>query len=372
MVWPFSQKRQSDELQPSADAPREEPAATIGPSVAATHVNANAPSDIPTGTAVWAVVASSVRGASHVKDDKPNQDALCWRSITASGSRVIVALADGHGSSRFFRSQTGSQFAVSVATTLLEQFLRELPSPFDASLCKRAAETHLPEMIVQAWREAVDKHLAHNPFHQDELAAVEQADGPAQRDRVIRKPISAYGTTLLAIAIHELFILGVHIGDGEIMAVMGNGDVTSIVKDDPSNFANETASLSSDEPQGLFRVAYHHLAGRPPVALMLTTDGYVNAFESSAFPGVLREWVIGLRDDGVERMQQCMPSLLSDASARGSGDDCTVAFAYRSGSDFSLWPTGPAQDHPETAAAPSDTDGDHPRSPSDSDIEPVF
>jgi len=231
---------------------------------------------------------------------------------------------------------------VNVTASILEHFLLDLPSPFDPSQCKHLAESHLPDMIVDAWQAAVQAYVAREPLSEEELLAVEQADGADHRDRVARNPMKAYGSTLLAVAIHETFILGVQIGDGEIKAVMENGEVASIVADDPGNFANETASLSSDRPQASFRVAYHHLAGRPPIGLMLTTDGYANAFDPSVFEGVLREWIEALRDEGTQKTQECIADLLDDASARGTGDDCTVAFAYRLNSDFSRWPTVPA------------------------------
>lgn len=370
MFWPFSGKpRAVVDHEQSADAN------AVANASANTVPNAPEHSDSLAAQAwpepVWRIVGESVRGASHIKDNKPNQDALLWKQVSANGSRNIIALADGHGSTRFFRSQRGSSFAVAVTAAILEQFLRDIPSPYNPSQCKHAAESFLPDMIVDAWLAAVAEDLACEPFRDDELSMVEDAEGAEQRNRLMRNPHKAYGSTLLAVVTHENFILGVQIGDGEIKAIMENGDVAEIVAEDPGNFANETASLSSERPQAKFRVAYHHLAGRPPVGLMITTDGYANAIETQKFDGVLREWIEGLRDEGIEKIQECMSGVLNHASQFGSGDDCTVAFVFRLNSDFSQWPTMVGQSPPSNSSDRGNvdpTDGPGVPSPSDSDV----
>lgn len=334
MVWPFSAKPHPVRTeQPTENSNASDKAGAASPE----HSDSTA--DRAWTEPSWLIVGESVRGASHVMDNKPNQDALLWKRVSENGSRNVIVLADGHGSDRFFRSQRGSSFAVTVTAEILEQFLSDIPTPLNPSQCKHAAEAYLPDMIVNAWKAAVHEDLAREPFRDDELSMLEQAEGPKQRDRVIDNPIKAYGTTVLGLVTHENFILGVQLGDGMMKAIMENGDVAEMVPDDPDNFGNETASLSSERPQASFRVAYHHLAGRLPVGMMITTDGYVNAIETEKFDGVLREWMEGLRDEGIEKIQRCMSDLLNHASRYGSGDDCTVACAYRLNTDFSRWPT---------------------------------
>ena len=61
----------------------------------------------------WAVAGASVRGALHVRDGLPNQDALLtWVSDDPAAPVAIVTVADGHGGARHFRSAIGARLAV--------------------------------------------------------------------------------------------------------------------------------------------------------------------------------------------------------------------------------------------------------------------
>ena len=42
---------------------------------------------------VWAAGGSSVRGASHVRRNKPNQDAIAWAPAGAGGKPTLDALS---------------------------------------------------------------------------------------------------------------------------------------------------------------------------------------------------------------------------------------------------------------------------------------
>ena len=64
------------------------------------------------------VVAASVRGATHEDRGVPNQDAVARRLDDGVDARLVVALSDGHGSARSFRSDVGAQIAVDTAARL--------------------------------------------------------------------------------------------------------------------------------------------------------------------------------------------------------------------------------------------------------------
>ena len=70
-----------------------------------------------TGTAgdrrvAWHAIVGSARGAAHHLRGLPNQDAAACQD--GPGGSIIVAIADGHGHSRHFRSAEGSALAVDV------------------------------------------------------------------------------------------------------------------------------------------------------------------------------------------------------------------------------------------------------------------
>lgn len=66
----------------------------------------------------WLAFGASVRGATHAQRDLPNQDALAWAPPDGHGPPLVLALADGHGEARSFRSHHGARLAVQAACEL--------------------------------------------------------------------------------------------------------------------------------------------------------------------------------------------------------------------------------------------------------------
>lgn len=73
----------------------------------------------------WRCIGHSARGSSHVRSDLPNQDAIEFFPESGRGLPLILAIADGHGSAKSFRSDIGSRIAVQTATRVLREFVRE-------------------------------------------------------------------------------------------------------------------------------------------------------------------------------------------------------------------------------------------------------
>ncbi|MDQ3699739.1 MAG: protein phosphatase 2C domain-containing protein, partial [Chloroflexota bacterium] len=73
------------------------------------------PNTVQGRVARWRVVGTSVRGASHRRHGLPNQDALRWWPESGLGPPLVLAVADGHGSAKCFRSDVGSRLAVAAA-----------------------------------------------------------------------------------------------------------------------------------------------------------------------------------------------------------------------------------------------------------------
>src|SRR5436190_794120 len=76
----------------------------------------------------WRILGQTVIGASHVRTGKPNQDALLSRQAQAdkSGTPLFIAIADGHGGDKYFRSDIGAKTAVEVTEHTLHRFVGEL------------------------------------------------------------------------------------------------------------------------------------------------------------------------------------------------------------------------------------------------------
>jgi len=268
----------------------------------------------------WQTLKASVRGASHCRAGLPNQDAVRITHFS-HGQQVLVAVADGHGSAKSFRSQRGARLAVIVA----QQVCRPLLNLGSASQIKRWAHERLPYELVRCWREQVDKSLKRRPFGAAELAALDSAS----RLQVETHPYLAYGSTLLVVLVAPTFILYLQLGDGDILTVSNQGLVEYPMPKDTRLMANETTSLCSDKAWNEARVHFQTLAGAPPALIMLATDGYANSYPNDAsFRQVAHDFWQLLQDGGSAAVQPHLSDWLNQASQQGSGDDISVGLVW--------------------------------------------
>jgi len=278
----------------------------------------------------WRVVGRSVQGASHARGGIPNQDAILWSPDSGTGPPLILSLSDGHGSPRNFRSDVGAQIAVEAVTNLMrELLLAGQPDPSKLSAIKRTAEERLPSEIVRRWRAAVDRHLQDNPITEEELETLEKRRDPKARRAIERDPQVAYGATLLSVLITSGFILYLQLGDGDILTVADNGEVTRPIARDPRLIANETTSLCMTDAWREVQIKFQALYGPHPALILLATDGYANSFvNEDAFLKVGTDILDILRTDGLEVVEQNLSGWLTDASEAGSGDDITMGIVF--------------------------------------------
>jgi hypothetical protein len=278
----------------------------------------------------WHVVGRSVQGASHARGGIPNQDAIQWFPESGVGPPLILSLSDGHGSPRNFRSDVGARFAVEEATNLMrELLLAGQPDPSKLSTIKRTAEERLPGEIVRRWRAAVTRHLADHPITEEDLETLEKRRDPKARRSIEKDPPVAYGATLLSVLITSGFILYLQLGDGDILTVADNGEVTRPMTRDPRLIANETTSLCMNEAWREVQIKFQALYGPHPALILLSTDGYANSFvNENAFLKVGSDILDILRSDGFEVVEQNLSGWLEDASQSGSGDDITMGIVF--------------------------------------------
>ena len=166
----------------------------------------------------------------------------------------------------------------------------------------------------------------------------EDRDDDEEEDAVVRarrRPAPAgatraYGTTLIAaLAVGRELVLLLQCGDGDVLAVAGDGTVDRPLPADERSFGNETASLCLPEAWTEFRSRLLD-AGDLPDLLLLATDGYANSYAGDeAFRDVARDLLVAVGRDGGEAVGAALPAWLGETSAGGSGDDITVGLMVR-------------------------------------------
>lgn len=242
-----------------------------------------------------------VIGASHRRSGKPCQDEAGVWTVADS---VAVAVADGHGTSK--HADVGARLAVHVGLAGLVRFGEDLGD--------RSAR--LPE--VQAYAE----HPLRVQVVREWAARVRAKAGGDQ------VPLLDYGSTLIFALATPNFLLVGQIGDGDILLVDADGNVTVPLPADPSVFADETPSLCLPE-------AWHSLRVRALPApsgealLLLSTDGYSKSYATdAAFRQIGPDYLDLVRDGGVSGLAPHLRGFLEQVTTQGSGDDIAFALLY--------------------------------------------
>jgi serine/threonine protein phosphatase PrpC len=294
----------------------------------------------------WRCIGESVKGASHVRSGLPNQDAIRWFPESGIGLPLILAVSDGHGSAKSFRSDRGSCFAVETAIKVIQEFfLSSQSSDINFSALKDAAERLLPPRLVNEWRKAVNKDLGlsendeekltNKPnFTDEEKQILVDKDGEAAWQAVENNYFLAYGATVLAVLVTEFFIVYIQLGDGDILEVDSKGNTTRPLERDPNLIANETTSLCMNKAWNEFQVHIKlYPQGTPkeiPALILVSTDGYSNSFSTDeGFFKIGQDYRQMFKSNLTEEVRQKLEGFLQETSEKGSGDDITLGMIKR-------------------------------------------
>lgn len=269
------------------------------------------------------ILGESIRGASHVRSMLPNQDAIHWLPASGMGPPMILAVADGHGSPKSFRSDRGAYFAVTVAAESLQHLLT-IP-PDNLSSIKRAADEQIPRSLTRAWEQKVLSDVEVHPFTIQEQRTLIEKVSESAWDSVEANPLLAYGATLIVVLVTKMFMLFLQLGDGDILTVSESGEVTRPLERDKRLFANETTSLCKPQAWQDFLVGFQVVNGSYPALVMLSTDGCSNSYADDAgFERTASDLFDMIRADGISKVQSELGSWLTEVSWCGSGDDTTL------------------------------------------------
>lgn len=266
------------------------------------------------------------RGYSHLTSGLPRQD----NSYSVSCDEYAIAvIADGHGSPQYFRSDRGSAFAVEVCSNLLINLITRKK---DA----RKNASNLKSFIKRDWDKMIQRDFDSDPFTQTELdylaSKINSEDEPKRKSKMIQyfdsfqsgtKVQKAYGSTLIAVASCDDYMVGVHIGDGTCVAFYEDGTYDQPIPSDQNNMANTTGSLCNDNPG--CRVYFFD---KKPLAVFVASDGLDDSFgQGEQLYNFYRQVCINFAVHGEEYVD-ILQSKLAEISKRGSKDDMSIAGIY--------------------------------------------
>lgn len=253
-------------------------------------------------------------GASHIRQNKPNQDSVGTLSLL-NNTVHILAVSDGHGSERYFRSEIGSQLAVKAARHICEQFFEPIPT---LSEIKSLLDI-LARKLVFKWREDVQAHWEKFPFSESEKVLLKNPE----------KIEHAYGATLLIAVITPKYAIYLQLGDGDISIINYEQHLCTPIIPDQGLIGTETHSLCEANAETYWRITSMAF-NEPPRLVILSTDGYSNSYANqTSFLNMINELYQGICEYGLGVVLDELPKWLKETTNQGCGDDISVALFCR-------------------------------------------
>lgn len=264
-----------------------------------------------------------VKGATHVRNQMPCQDNK--KIVKISNEITIIALADGHGSSKCPRSDRGSMIAVNSFYHIMKKYLEiygedEEDITHLMTFLNREGDVRFAQDVCEEWQARVKQS-----FYKNKVEGMTNEDGSIKWPSVF----SLYGTTLLGMLITDSFVFSFQIGDGDISAVTKDA-VEPLVE--PEKFlGTETHSLSKPDAWRKAVASVHRLEldSQEPYMYMLSTDGFANSYTSDKeYHKTCIDYLKMLQEYGIDVVQANLKKWLTETSELGCGDDITVVMVY--------------------------------------------
>ena len=278
----------------------------------------------------WIITGASVKGANHERRNLPNQDAIDWKY---KDDNLVIAVSDGHGSLKHFRSDIGSKLAVESAIEVMLQEI-DVGSLTDDMLSKikTRVKDKLPQRIINYWRDKVKEHYQNNLFSLDQeaqmkLEQIEKEEGIDKRKKIENNYSKAYGATLLIVLATKRFTLYFKLGDGNIVTFSEQGK--QMLFDDKEELGPATDSLCMSTASNQVEISLVPFSEEEPLFVLLSTDGYINSFRNDEdYLKVIDDLVDLYIQSGIEYINDNLKQWLEETSQQGSGDDITLGLLY--------------------------------------------
>lgn len=279
---------------------------------------------------------NSVIGQSHIKKGTPKED---FGTIKKFENCLIFVLGDGHGDPTCFRSQIGSEMICDIAVETLNSFCdtviennreKELFVERTAQIMVR----QLVSVIFGTWKKRTVEHLKENPYTDEELAFMNTKRQAGSRTILAYdEGISLehiYGTTFIAGALTDKFLLLLHQGDGKCSVMYANGEYDEPVPWDDRCFSNVCTSVCDSDSIESCRFSVINLEEKPVIASIISSDGVEDSFaeDMDLVHSYYDEILLFGAKNGKEELEKHLEETLPEMTKNGSNDDITICGFY--------------------------------------------
>ena len=261
------------------------------------------------------LIRCSQIGASHIRESKPNQDFSGYESLQ-NGKVKVLCVSDGHGSKRSFRSDLGAEFAVNISKSIAFDWFSD-HTPTIKNLKEIDGCERFCRKIIHLWTEEVRRHLEANHLSDDEKLLIGE-----ENVSII------YGATLVLAIITPSYTFYAQLGDGNIISINENNELTNPIAPDSTIIANDTHSLCETDAADHIKYEVVEHSSLPKMVL-LSTDGLANSFATDKkFNEAILEICLAIDSHGIHKVSEEIPKWLKDYTELGSGDDITLVIFY--------------------------------------------
>ena len=286
----------------------------------------------------------SCQGESHIATNKVCQDA----SYSVTNTTMSIAIVcDGHGGTRYFRSDVGAKLAVDATKECVGEFVSEInknlfvgksftqkksvSSEAQSNILSKDTTTdkalrQLFSSIIFKWSEKVIHHALENLLTPEEESSIESK---FKEDFIKGAGVEkTYGCTLMCFVYTEQFWFAFHIGDGKCIAFDEDGSWYEPIPWDEKCFLNKTTSLCDSSAIDEFRYCYCG-DGTFPLAVFLGSDGIDDSFgETENMVNFYIQVLKLINNEGHDRALANIKDTLPQLSKIGSKDDMSLSCLY--------------------------------------------
>jgi peptidoglycan hydrolase CwlO-like protein len=293
-------------------------------------------------------------GAKYKDKEMPCQDAS---THTNSEGRAMAIVADGHGSTRCFRSHVGSKKVVEIAETCFRSWLSSHET-IDKDPESFKDELHgVIKQIINRWFAEVMEHESENPLSKDPKLE-EVAEKYKDRYTDTENPANidyrchAYGTTLMMTAITDEYWFAFQVGDGKCVVLYEDGTWSLPIPWDDNCTFNTTTSICDDNSLEKFRYWFgwksengnyeeygrgvegqgkdtENKEAKRPLAIFIGTDGVEDSYPRIENDKYVRNFyrnrIITRAEGNFETFKEEINGFAERFAERESTDDVSIA-----------------------------------------------
>lgn len=251
-------------------------------------------------------------GYNHLKAKTSCED---YSISFSEKNKYIIAVADGHGGKIYIRSNKGSKFACKAAIDVLNAY---------SSNIQNDNFNKLKLDLLCKFNEYVYNDLNKNPLLTKEM--LELSD--KEKEKLIKDPLIAYGTTLHAVMKMDDSLICLSIGDGKVLMVKNDNILDPFDEYDDENIANITTSLSLENAYNFIHVKKMKINNICGVFCM--TDGVTTPYQN--YDNLNKSLIIplakGFEKNPIIQAKKIEKFIYDLGMKTGCGDDVSLAIFY--------------------------------------------